>query len=132
MSLSVPLEGSVALVLAVAVGLLLMLALVGKLSELRLKRDGEAVAVKGLIADALDRDPELLGWPLSAAVRVPLLRGKPVVIRVSGQVPSDELKRIALRRVQHAAKAGLLVRVRIRSRIGVAPTGAFLRRARSG
>ena len=57
MSLSTPLEGPITLVLALAVGLLLMLALVGKLSDLRLKRDGEAVAVKGLIADALDRDP---------------------------------------------------------------------------
>ena len=89
MSLSTPLEGPVAIVLALAVGLLLTLALVGKLSALRLKRDGEAVAVKGLIADALDRDPELLGLPLSAAVRVPLLRGKPVIIRISGEVPSD-------------------------------------------
>ena len=132
MSSNLPLEGPVALVLALAVGLLLTLALVGKLSALRLKRDGEAVAVKGLIADALDRDPELFGLPLSAAVRVPLFRGKPVIIRISGEVPSDELKRIALRRVQHTAKAELLVRVRIRSRIGVAPAATLLRRSRSG
>jgi hypothetical protein len=130
-SLSTPLEGPITLVLALAVGLLLLLALIGKLSDLRLKRDGEAVAVKGLIADALDRDPELLGLPFSAAVRVPLLRGKPVVIRISGEVPSDELKRVALRRVQHTAKAELLVRVRIRSRIGIAPAATLLRRARS-
>jgi hypothetical protein len=132
MSLSTPLEGPVTIVLALAVGLLLMLALFGKLSDLRLKRDGEAVAVKGLIADALERDPDLLGLPLSAAVRIPLLRGKPAIIRISGEVPSDELKRIALRRVQHTAKAGLIVRVRIRSRIGVAPAATLLRRTRSG
>jgi hypothetical protein len=59
------------------------------------------------------------------------LRGKPVVIRISGEVPSDELKRVALRRVQHTAKAELLVRVRIRSRIGIAPAATLLRRARS-
>jgi len=128
-------EGPVALVLILAAGLLLMLGLVGKVLDLRLKRDGEAVAVKGLIADALGRDPDLFGLPLSATVRVPFWSGSPVTIRVAGEVPSDELKRVALRSVKRAAKAELLVHVRIRSRIGVVPsasTSSELRRARSG
>ena len=129
------LDEPIALVLLLAVGLLLVLALVGKISALRLRRDGEAVAVRGLIVDALARDPELLAWPLTATVRVPLWIGSPVTIRVIGEVPSKELKRTALQRVKHTAKAELAVRVRVRSRIGVAPgapTRPELRTARSG
>ena len=129
------LDDPITLVLLLAVGLLLVLALVGKISSLRLRRDGEAVAVRGLIVDALGRDPELLAWPLTATVRVPLWIGSPVTIRVIGEVPSKELKRAALQRVKHTAKAELAVRVRVRSKIGVAPGAAprpELRTARSG
>jgi hypothetical protein len=130
------LDEPIALVLILATGLLLILALVGKVSALRLRRDGEAVAVRGLIVDALGRDPELYAWPLTARVRVPLWIGSPVTIRVIGEVPSKELKRAALLRVKKAAKAELSVRVRIKSRIGVTPSAATtrapLRTARSG
>src|SRR5439155_3522966 len=80
-------EGAVTLVLIVAAGLLLILGIVGKMLDLRLRRDGEGVAVKGLIAEALRRDPALLGLALTPTVRVPLFRGSPVTIRVAGQVP---------------------------------------------
>jgi len=112
------LDEPVALVLIVAASLLLVLALAGKVSALRLRRDGEAVAVKGLIVDALGHDPELLAWPLTATVRVPLWSGSPVTIRVIGEVPSKELKRAVLSRVKHTATAELSVRVRIKSRTG--------------
>src|SRR4029453_2378299 len=41
-------EGPVGVVLTMAAGVLLVLGLVGKVLDLRLKRDGETVAVKGL------------------------------------------------------------------------------------
>jgi hypothetical protein len=129
------LDEPVALVMILATGLVLILALVGKVSALRLRRDGEAVAVRGLIVDALGRDPELYAWPLTAMVRVPLWIGSPVTVRVIGEVPSKELKRAALLRVKNTAKAELSVRVRIKSRIGVTPSAATrapLRTARSG
>jgi hypothetical protein len=125
-------EGPV-VVLTVAAGVLLVLGLVGKVLDLRLKRDGETVAVKGLVADALARDPELFGLPLTATVRVPLWSGSPV-IRVAGEVPSRELKRAVILRVKRTATAELSVRVRIKSRIGVVPTSSTrreIRRARS-
>ena len=127
-------EGPI-VVLTVAAGVLLVLGLVGKMLDLRLKRDGETVAVKGLIADALERDPDLFGLPLTATVRVPLWSGSPVIIRVAGEVPSGELKRAVILRVKRTATAELSVRVRIKSRIGVIPTsstGREIRRARSG
>jgi len=118
------LDEPVALVLILATGFLLMLAFVGKVSSLRIRRDGEAVAVRGLVVDALGRDPELYVWPLTAIVRVPLWIGSPVTIGVIGEVPSKEIKQAALLRVKHAAKAELCVRVRIKSRIGVTPSAA--------
>ena len=114
------LEGRVTALLIVAAGLLLLIGLSAKILDLRLKRDGEVVAVKGVISDALGGDPELFELPLTATVRVPLWRGSPVTIRVFGEVPSGELKQAALRRVQRTAKAELAVRARIKSRIGVA------------
>ena len=118
------LDDPITLVLLLAVGLLLVLALIGKISALRLRRDGEAVAVRGLISDALGRDPELVAWPLTTTVRVPLWLGSAVTIKVIGEVPSKELKRAAVQRVKHTAKAELAVRVRVRSRIGLAPSTA--------
>ena len=48
----------VAIILIVAIAFLLLLALVAKILELRLKRDGEAVAVRGLMSDALETRAE--------------------------------------------------------------------------
>jgi hypothetical protein len=111
-----------------------VIALIAKVLELRLKRDGEVIAVKGVISDALGGDPELFGLPLTAKVRVPLWRGSPVTIRVFGEVPSSELKRAALLRVKRTATTELAVRARIKSRIGVGTSASDrpVRRARSG
>jgi len=128
------LEGPVTILLIVAAGLVLLIGLVAKMLDLRLKRDGEVVAVKGVISDALGGDPELFELPLTATVRVPLWRGSPVTIRVFGEVPSGELKQAALRRVQRTAKTELAVRARIKSRIGVtrAAPSRPIRTTRSG
>ncbi len=127
-------EGPVTILLIVAAGLVLLVGVIAKILDLRLKRDGEVVAVKGVISDALGGDPELFELPLTATVRVPLLRGSPVTIRVFGEVPSGELKQAALRRVQRTATAELAVRARIKSRIGVAPAAPSrpIRTTRSG
>jgi hypothetical protein len=80
-------------------------------------------------------DPTRLELPLTATVRVPLWSGSPVTIRVFGEVPSSELKRAALLRVERAATTERSVRARIKSsRIGVVPIASKppLRRARSG
>ena len=114
------LESPVTILLIMAAGLLLLIGLIAKILDLRLKRDGEVVVVKGVISDALGGDPELFELPLTATVRVPLWRGSPVTVRVFGEVPSGELKQAALRRVQRTAKTELAVRTRIKSRIGVA------------
>ena len=76
----------VVLILLVAVAFLLVLGVVGKMLELRLKRDGEAVAVRGVVSDALETDPRLFGLAITIVrVRVPLWNGSPVTVRVAGQ-----------------------------------------------
>jgi hypothetical protein len=129
------LDRPVTVLIVLAAGLLLLIGVIAKILDLRLKRDGEVVAVKGVISDALGGDPELFELPLTATVRVPLWGGSPVTIRVFGEVPSAELKQAALRRVQRTAKTELTVRARVKSRIGVTPVARgnpSIRTTRSG
>jgi hypothetical protein len=111
-------DAPVATLLIAATALVLVLLLMGKMLELKDKRAAEGIAVQGEIADALDRDPTLVGFPMTPIARVPLWRGTPVTVKVAGQVPSVELRKAALNAAEQAA-AELLVRVRIKSRIGV-------------
>jgi hypothetical protein len=127
-------DGAIVLILLAAGACLLVLGLVAKMLDLRLRRDGEAIAVRGLISDALDRDPTLFGTSITVGrIRVPLWTGSPVTIRVAGQVPSDQLRKAVLQRIRRAAKSDLIVAVRIKSRIDVRPADApaELRTARS-
>ena len=126
-------DGTIVLILVVAGAGLLLLALVAKMLDLRLRRDGEAIAVRGLISDALDRDPRLFGTSVTVVrVRVPLWTGTPVTIRVAGQVSSDQLRKTVLESIRRAAKADLIVAIRIKSRIVIRPaqTQSELRTAR--
>jgi hypothetical protein len=108
-----------ATVVLVAAVVVLIVGVLGKVLELKDRRAAEAIAVQGEIADALLRDPALLGWPLEPMARVPLWRGSPVTVKLTGEVPSRELRALALLAAERGA-AELLVRVRIKSRIGVA------------
>jgi hypothetical protein len=118
-------DGAIVLILLAAVACLLIVELVAKMLDLRVRRDGEAIAIKGLISDALDGDPNLFETSITLArVRVPLWAGSPVTIRVAGQVPSDQLRQAVLQSIKRAAKSDLLVAVRIKSRIDVRPAAA--------
>jgi hypothetical protein len=107
-----------AMVVLVAAVVVVLVGVLGKVLELKDRRAAEAIAVQGEIADALLGDPALLGWPLVPRARVPLWRGSPVTVKVTGEVPSRELRALALRAAERGA-AELLVTVRIKSRIGV-------------
>jgi len=113
-------DGTIVLILLVAGACVLLLALIAKILDLRLRRDGEAIAVRGLMSDALERDPSLFGAPVTVVrVRVPLWTGSPVTIRVAGQVSTDQLRKAALESIRRAAKSDLIVAIRIKSRIKV-------------
>lgn len=127
-------DGTIVVILLGAGACLLAVGLVAKMLDLRLRRDGEAIAVRGLISDALHQDPNLFGTSVTVVrVRVPLWTGSPVTIRVAGEVPSDQLRKAVLRSIKRAAKSDLIVAVRIKSRIDVRPAESTteLRTARS-
>ena len=126
-------DGTSVLILLAAGGFLLFLALVAKMLDLRLRRDGEAIAVRGLVADVLDQDANLFGASITIVrVRVPLWTGSPVTIRVAGHVSSGQLRKAVLESIRRAARSELIVAIRIKSRIKVRPLEASseLRNAR--
>ena len=115
-------DGTIVVILLVAGACVLLLALVAKMLDLRLRRDGEAIAVRGLMSDALERDPSLFGASITVVrVRVPLWTGSPVTIRVAGQVSTVQLRKAALESIRRVAKSDLVVAIRIKSRIYVRP-----------
>ena len=115
-------DGTIVLILLAAGAGLLFLGLLAKILDLQLRRDGEAIAVRGLVADVLDQDPNLFGSPITIVrVRVPLWTGSPVTIRVAGQVSSDQLRKAVIESIRRAAKSELIVAIRIKSRIKVRP-----------
>jgi hypothetical protein len=125
-------DGTIVLILLATGAGLLFLGLLAKILDLQLRRDGEAIAVRGLVADVLDQDPNPFGSSITIVrVRVPLWTGSPVTIRVAGQVSSDQLRKAVLESIRRAAKSELIVAIRIKSRIKVRPLApAELRPAR--
>ena len=117
-------DGTIVLILLAAGGGLLFLGLLATILDLQLRRDGEAIAVRGLVADVLDQDPNLFGSSITIVrVRVPLWTGSPVTVRVAGQVSSDQLRKAVIESIRQAAKSELIVAIRIKSRIKVRPLG---------
>jgi len=115
-------DGTIVLILLAAGGGLLFLGLLATILDLQLRRDGEAIAVRGLVADVLDQDPNLFGSSITIVrVRVPLWTGSPVTVRVAGQVSSDQLRKAVIESIRQAAKSELIVAIRIKSRIKVRP-----------
>jgi hypothetical protein len=110
-----------AVVVALGVAVLVILAALAKLADLRRKRETEAVVVQARVSDALLRDPGLFNYPITPTAHVPLWKGAPVTIEVAGQVPSEEVRETALRLIEREA-AQAHPDVRIESRIGVVPT----------
>jgi hypothetical protein len=113
------LTGDAVTVLLVAAAVVVFsIGVVGKVLELKHTRAAQTIAIQGEIADALLRHPALVGLSLTPTARVPLWRGSPVTVKMAGVVPSRELRALALRAAERGT-AGLLVRVRIKSRIRV-------------
>jgi hypothetical protein len=112
-----------ALVVMWAVAVLVILATLAKAADLRRKRDLEAVVIQARVSDALLRDPRLFSLPIAATAHVPLWKGSPVTITVTGQVPSEDLRQTALRLIEREAfqvRQDLVVE----SRMGLAPAMA--------
>jgi len=104
--------------LIVIAGLLLIVGVAVKLADLRSKREAEAVqiqaqiadaflrdralfglpvVIQALIADAFLRDRALFGLPVVATAHVPFVKGGPMIIEVTGHVPTKDLAQAAVR-----------------------------------
>jgi hypothetical protein len=90
----------------IAPAILLGLALLGLLilsvaiMDLRRKRQAQAVAIEGQIADALMREPRLTGAVITAIAHVPLVGGAVPTVEVRGEVEYPELREVAVRIVR--------------------------------
>jgi hypothetical protein len=86
------------LTIGVLVGLLVLIVVAVRLFDLRRKRESEAVHLQARISDALLREPGLFGLPATPTARVPLWRGSPPSIELTGRVP-DEATRDSILRI---------------------------------
>lgn len=97
--------GATISVVALIGGLLVLVALVVKLYDLKRRRDAEAVQLQAQVSDALLRDETLFGVPVTPSARVPLWSGTPATLELVGHVPSPERREAALRIAEREASA---------------------------
>lgn len=113
-------------VVAALIVLLTTIILVGKAYDLSRKRERQAASLEAKISHALLADPFLSRLPIVPTVTIPLWRGSPVVIAMTGSVPRSPLRYAALELALR--EAGNRTRTyRLKDRILVDP--AMARRA---
>jgi hypothetical protein len=84
------------IVVAAMLSLVVLLGIVVKLYDLKRKREEEAVAAQARVSDALLMDAALAGLPLTPTAHLPLWRGTPLVVEITGAVPRPELRTAAM------------------------------------
>jgi hypothetical protein len=84
------------IVVATMLFLLVLLGVAVKLYDLKRKREDEAIAAQARVSDALLMDATLAGLPLTPTAHLPLWRGTPLVVEITGAVPRPELGEAAV------------------------------------
>ena len=117
--------GSGGLVMAVVlvVALLVIVGVAVKIYDLKRKREAEAIHLQAQISDALLRQEDLFGLPITATANVPLWSGTPATVEITGQVPSPEAHERVLRVVREESSR-IRADVEIEDRVAVVPTMA--------
>jgi hypothetical protein len=85
--------------LFVAAALIVVLAamiLVGRAYDLSWKREAQAASLETRISRSLRADPSLSPFPIVPTVRIPLWRGSPVIIAMTGSVPRSQIRLAAV------------------------------------
>src|SRR5216683_5149300 len=93
--------GAIAIVVVV-VALLMVIGVGVKLYDRKRKREEEVMALQSLISDALLLDPSLARLPITAFAGGSLWRRSPVVITITGTVPTPEQREAVMRLVVQA------------------------------
>ena len=83
-------------VVAAMLSVVILLGIAVKLYDLKRKREEEAVAAQARVSDALLMDAALSGLPLTPTAHLPLWRGTPLVVEITGAVPRPELRTAAM------------------------------------
>ena len=93
----------------VAVGIIVLLAIgiIGRLLDLRRRREDEALGLQSRVSDALMLEPGLAGLAVTANMHVPLWPRKPPTLEIVGRVPTPDqhelASRVAVRTLAHRA-----------------------------
>jgi hypothetical protein len=121
--------GSGALIMVgVFVAVLVILGAIVKVQDVRRRREDQGLTLQAWLGDALFSDPQLYRAAVIPTVRVPLRKGSPLKVEVSGSVPSPEIRKRAIHVVrQEAMRLG--EDVQIEDRLSVLPSIAGRRAA---
>jgi len=84
------------IVVAAMLSLVVLLGIAVKLYDLKRKREDDAVAAQARVSDALLMDAALSGMPLIPTAHLPLWKGTPMVVEISGAVAKAELRTAAM------------------------------------
>jgi len=84
-------------------GLLFAGGIAVKVHDVKRKREDEGIALQSRLSDALLGDPALSGVPVTPTVHVPFSRRGPVVIELTGAVPSPAGRETVLGIVRRVA-----------------------------
>lgn len=97
----------------VAMSVLLAIVIVmARLHDVRNKRETEGLALQSRLSDALLTERALQGMTVSPTVHAPLRRSAPLRVDVSGEVASEDLRAMVLRRIQReAAQTGRAIEI---------------------
>ena len=79
--------------LIVALATMILVAIAYDLSR---KREAESVSLETRISRSLRGDPSLSPFPIVPTVRIPLWRGSPIIVAMTGSVPRSQLRHAAL------------------------------------
>ena len=92
---------SIIALVAVGIGLLLVIGIIGRLYDLRRRREDEALGLQSRVSDALMLEPGLTGLAVTASMHVPLWPRKPPTLEIAGRVPTPDqhelVSRVAMR-----------------------------------
>lgn len=97
---SSPAWGGGMAVLTAIVVLLVAIGLAVKLYDLKRKREDEALSLQSHISDAILLDRSLAALPITAVAHAARWRRSPIVIALSGSVPTPELRESIMRLVE--------------------------------
>ena len=109
-----------AALVAIGISVLVVIGLIGRLLDLRRRREDEALGLQSRVSDALMLEPGLGGLAVTASVRVPLWPRKAPTLEISGRVPTPDQHELALR-VAMRTLADRAAHLRIEDRVWVDP-----------